>query len=108
MNAADRAQALEDAPEIEVTHQATAKDPDAKSNAASSFNDALHFNAFVCVDSSLYELDGRKKFPINHGPTSPTSLLKDATKVIKEFMARAKGDGRFAIIALAPPSPFGD
>jgi len=107
MNATARAQALEDAPEIEVTHQATAKDPDAKSNAASSFNDALHFNAFVCVDGCLYELDGRKKFPINHGATSPATLLKDAAKVIKAFMDRCKGDGRFAIIALAPPSPFG-
>jgi len=108
MDANARAQALEDAPEIEVTHQATANDPDAKSNAASSFNDALHFNAFVAVDGHLYELDGRKKFPINHGPTTPNTLLKDAVKVIKEFMGRVKGDGRFAIIALAPPSPFSD
>lgn len=29
-----------------------------------------------CVDGHLYELDGRKKFPINHGASSPDTLLK--------------------------------
>ena len=27
-------------------------------------------------EGSLYELDGRKSFPINHGPTTPETLLK--------------------------------
>ena len=36
----------------------------------------LHFIAFVCVDGHLYELDGRKEFPINHGVSSPDTLLK--------------------------------
>ncbi len=76
MDAKERALALENSPELEVTHQATAADPEAKSQAASSFNDDLHFNCFVCVDGGLYELDGRKNRPIYHGPTTPNTLLK--------------------------------
>ena len=36
----------------------------------------MHFVAFVCVDGHLYEMDGRKKFPINHGESSPETLLQ--------------------------------
>jgi hypothetical protein len=27
-------------------------------------------------EGHLYELDGRKKFPVNHGPSSPDTLLE--------------------------------
>jgi hypothetical protein len=32
--------------------------------------------SFSCVDGTLYELDGRKKRPINHGPSSPDTVLQ--------------------------------
>ena len=35
-----------------------------------------HFVAFVEKEGQLYELDGRKATPINHGPTSAATLLK--------------------------------
>lgn len=60
-----------------------------------------HFIAFVHKDGTLYELDGRKAFPINHGPTTPDSLLEDAAKVCKEFMARDPNEVRFTVQALA-------
>jgi len=41
-----------------------------------------------------------KKTPINHGKSS--DLLKDAVKVIKEFVARDPKEMRFTITALAP------
>ncbi|KAF1776306.1 Pectin lyase fold [Phytophthora cactorum] len=60
-----------------------------------------HFVCFSCVDGNLYELDGRKKRPINHGPSSPDTVLQDACQVIKKFMARDEGEVRFTILALA-------
>nr|XP_053652638.1 ubiquitin carboxyl-terminal hydrolase isozyme L3-like [Cherax quadricarinatus] len=35
-----------------------------------------HFIALVEVEGNLYELDGRRKFPVNHGPTSADTLLQ--------------------------------
>ena len=59
-----------------------------------------HFITFVHKDGALYELDGRKAFPINHGPTSSDTLLEDAAKVCKEFMARDPNEVLFTVIAL--------
>ncbi|XP_053616433.1 ubiquitin carboxyl-terminal hydrolase isozyme L3 [Plodia interpunctella] len=60
-----------------------------------------HFIAFVHKDGALYELDGRKAFPINHGPTTSDSLLEDAATICKEFMARDPNEVRFTVMALA-------
>lgn len=59
---------------------------------------ALHLSH---VDGCLYELDGRKVFPINHGPSSADTLLEDATAVVKKFMARDPEEVRFTVVALA-------
>jgi len=53
------------------------------------------------VDGYLYELDGRKSFPVNHGPSSPETILSGACKVIKDFMARDPDEVRFTIIAFS-------
>ena len=45
-------------------------------------------------------IDGRKKFPINHGPSSAETLLEDACKVIQGFMERQPGELRFTMVAL--------
>ncbi|EFN89422.1 ubiquitin carboxyl-terminal hydrolase isozyme L3 [Harpegnathos saltator] len=60
-----------------------------------------HFIAFVHKDGSLYELDGRKPSPINHGSTSPETLLEDAARVCKDYMARDPEEVRFTVVALA-------
>lgn len=59
-----------------------------------------HFITFVNKDGTLYELDGSKAFPINHGTTSEDSLLESAAKVCKEFMARDPNEVRFTVMAL--------
>jgi len=104
MSPGQRAQALEENDDIEEKHQSVASDPDAKSDANNEFNDNLHFNCFVCVDNALYELDGRKKRPINHGSSSPATLLQDAIKVVKQFISRDPKEVRWNLTALASKS----
>eukprot|EP00416_Gambierdiscus_australes_P046601 CAMPEP_0171101170 /NCGR_PEP_ID=MMETSP0766_2-20121228/54168_1 /TAXON_ID=439317 /ORGANISM="Gambierdiscus australes, Strain CAWD 149" /LENGTH=242 /DNA_ID=CAMNT_0011561147 /DNA_START=60 /DNA_END=788 /DNA_ORIENTATION=+ len=59
-----------------------------------------HFIAFVEKEGDVYELDGVKVFPINHGP-SDGSLLKAAAKVIKScFMDQDPDSIQFNMMAL--------
>ena len=51
----------------------------------------------------LWELDGCKASPVDHGPTSPATLLQDAARVAREFMASAQSLN-FTLLALAPPN----
>lgn len=86
-----------------------------------------HFVTFLNKNDTLYELDGRKSFPIAHGPTTDDTLLKvvnnfsffdvfllfklnflcmnieqDAVKICKEFMARDPNELRFTVLAINP------
>ncbi|XP_015602540.1 ubiquitin carboxyl-terminal hydrolase isozyme L3 isoform X2 [Cephus cinctus] len=60
-----------------------------------------HFIAFVEKDGSLYELDGRKPFPVNHGPSTPETFLEDAARVCRDYMSRDPDEMRFTMVALA-------
>jgi len=84
--------------DIDIAHEAAASE--GQSEQISEEVDT-HFVCFTHVDGSLYELDGRKAFPINHGATSPSTLLADACRVVKEFMDRDPAEMRFTIVALA-------
>jgi len=61
----------------------------------------LHFIAFVNVNGTLYELDGRKPSPIAHGSTSDDTLLKDAAAVCKQFIAREPENLNFTALAIS-------
>lgn len=62
-----------------------------------------HFVAFTHVDGCVYELDGRKEFPVNHGPiSSPEMLLEDAAKICKGYIERQPDLMQFSIVALSP------
>lgn len=63
----------------------------------------LHFIAFVEKDGCIYELDGRKPFPINHGASSSDTLLQDAARVCKQFMDRDPTQLQFNMIAITSP-----
>ncbi len=45
----------------------------------------------LCPAGQLFELDGRRRLPVNHGPTTRDTLLADTAKVAQEFMARYVG-----------------
>ncbi|EIE23291.1 peptidase C12, ubiquitin carboxyl-terminal hydrolase 1 [Coccomyxa subellipsoidea C-169] len=73
------------APDLDEAHQAAAQEGDTAPPSLDEVVD-LHFVALVESSGRLLELDGRKSFPIDHGPTSSDDLLKDAAMVAKEFM----------------------
>ena len=60
------------------------------------------FISFVACDGCLYELDGRKSGPVNHGATTAETLLQDAVKVIQGFMQRDPDAVQFNMVALGP------
>jgi len=61
-----------------------------------------HFIAFIQKGGFIYELDGVKSFPINHGECKPEELLPKACNVIKEFMDRDPDEIKFTLLAVAP------
>ena len=59
-----------------------------------------HFVAFINFNNSLYELDGTKKFPINHGDTNKENFFDDACKAVKGFMERDPDNIGFSLVVL--------
>ena len=65
----------------------------------------LHFVCFVEKGGFLLELDGRKPFPINHGPCDADGLLPAAIEVIKnDFMAVDPSSNLFSTVAFSAPA----
>ncbi|KAG8459957.1 hypothetical protein KFE25_011006 [Diacronema lutheri] len=60
-----------------------------------------HYICFVqsAADGCLYELDGTKPSPINHGPVAD-GLLRDAARAIKRHFVTQMPDGHFNVMAL--------
>ncbi|CAN8274788.1 unnamed protein product [Cochlearia groenlandica] len=97
MTPMERARFLEKDSQIEDAHSiaVTAGETPALDNAVT------HFICLACVDGELYELDGRKAGPISHGSSSPATLLKDATKVVKKMIEKNPGSHDFNVIAIS-------
>jgi len=81
-------------------HQELAQEGQTDANSGDQVNH--HFIVFVNYNNELYELDGRKSYPVNHGRTSSETLLQDAAKICKAVMERDPDDVRFSVIALGP------
>ncbi|GAA6108173.1 ubiquitin carboxyl-terminal hydrolase isozyme L3 [Tachysurus ichikawai] len=100
MSPAEKAAFLEKDESIRVTHESSAQEGQTETPSVDEKVD-LHFIAFVNVGGHLYELDGRKPFPIVHGKTTEDSFLEDAADVCKIFMARDPQELRFTVVALS-------
>ncbi|CAG8672585.1 5013_t:CDS:2 [Cetraspora pellucida] len=95
----ERAKCLEEDDELTDAHQSSARLGQTRAPGEDERVD-LHFICLVEKDGSIYELDGRKPFPINHGSCS--NFVKDSVKVIKKFIERDNNNLQFTVVALAP------
>ncbi|KAH7834675.1 hypothetical protein Vadar_018487 [Vaccinium darrowii] len=100
MNPLERAAFLEKDREMEVAHSLAATGGETEV----SDNVDTHFICYSCVDGQLYELDGRKSGPISHGPSSRSSLLQDAAKVIQGVIKKNPDSVNFNVMAISKKS----
>ncbi|CAL8141463.1 unnamed protein product [Orchesella dallaii] len=99
MTAEDRGKELEKFNRIASAHSEIATEGQT-APPASDEHLVTHFVAFVHKDGNLYELDGRRMGPVNHGPTIPEHLLKDAAVICKQRIDLDPTEYRFTIVAL--------
>lgn len=90
---------LEGHDELAQSHESSAQEGQ---TAAPDINVDVyyHFIAFVERQGRLYELDGRKPGPVDHGVSSRDSFANDAAEVCKQFMNRNPGCLDFTAVAL--------
>eukprot|EP01136_Pigoraptor_vietnamica_P012224 Opistho-1_new@51921 len=99
MTPAERGAHLEGVKEISVAHQESASEGQTEAPPLEADTN-LHFICFADVDGHVYEFDGRKPFPINHGKRTSDSLLRDVAPVIQSFMRRDPDQVNFSMLAL--------
>ncbi|KAF9576695.1 Ubiquitin carboxyl-terminal hydrolase isozyme L3 [Mortierella alpina] len=93
-----RAKALEEDKDLAAVHASHAASGQTETpDIADEVN--LHFVCLIERDGHLYELDGNKPYPINHGTTSKDNFLIDAIQVAKEFVKRDPDNLNFSVIA---------
>lgn len=65
--------------------------------------DTFHFVSYVPINGHLFELDGLKRYPIDHGPIeNGEDWTEKFRRVITERLGVAPDDIRFALMALVP------
>ncbi|CAI5992615.1 unnamed protein product [Closterium sp. NIES-64] len=104
MTPEDRAAYLEADTLLEKAHTDAAEAGDTRPPSMHECVD-LHFVAFVTSGGRLYELDGRKPKPVDHGPSTPDTLLQDAARVMQQVIAASPDSLQFNVItmSLVPP-----
>ncbi|CAG8835087.1 32882_t:CDS:2 [Gigaspora margarita] len=95
----ERAKCLEEDDDLAEAHQTSARMGQTRAPGEDERVD-LHFTCLVEKDGSIYELDGTKPFPINHG--SCDDFVKGSVDIVKKFMERDPNNLQFTVVALAP------
>ncbi|KAI8387492.1 hypothetical protein BD560DRAFT_382657 [Blakeslea trispora] len=101
MSPEERAEYLEGCEELAEIHYSSAHEGQTKTPDLSE-DQRLHFICFVEVDQHLYELDGSRSFPINHGKC--TQLVDSAVKIMKQFIERDPEEKEYSAIAFSKTS----
>lgn len=70
----ERGKLLQSDASFTEAHQELAVEGQTDANSDEPVNH--HFIAFVNHNNELYELDGRKTYPVNHGPTNDDTFLQ--------------------------------
>lgn len=105
----DRTKLLETSESLATAHASAAAEGDTEAPAADASID-LHFVAFVkSAENNLWELDGRRKGPLNRGKLPADEDILGETAISRgprKFLDREKeasgGELRFSILALGP------
>ncbi|XP_041358026.1 ubiquitin carboxyl-terminal hydrolase-like [Gigantopelta aegis] len=99
MSPSERAQFLEKDKNMGNIHEESAMEGQTRApSSEESVNP--HFVAFINKNGKLFEMDGRKDGPIDHGKTTPDTFLSDAAKVVQQFMKRDPDELNFNVMAL--------
>lgn len=94
---------LADASDLHLVSEASAAGGQTAAPAAAAGVDC-HFICFVEKDGDVYELDGTKEFPINHGPSNGEFMKAVAEVVKNEFMKVDPTSIHFNMMALVKSS----
>jgi ubiquitin carboxyl-terminal hydrolase L3 len=99
----ERAELMEsDADLAKVHEQFASQGQTAAPNAEDKIDQ--HFIALIPFEGKLFELDGAKDGPVEHGQISDKGFLVDASKVCQKYIDAAEGNLNFAIMALVESS----
>jgi len=90
---------LADAKQLHEASQESAAGGQTEAPEATARTDA-HFVCFVEKEGEVYELDGCKAFPINHGPAEGGLLAAAAQTIRTNFMEKDPGSLQFNMMAL--------
>lgn len=79
----------------------------ADSPAPAGIRQGRHYCTFCCAGSTLLELDGRRKAPLCHGPTSSVTFVHDAARIVQKRIDSVQdqlsvAQHSFSLLALVP------
>ncbi|KAI9494677.1 ubiquitin carboxy-terminal hydrolase L1, isoform CRA_b [Zychaea mexicana] len=97
MTIEERAGLLENCAQLATVHKNAAMSGQTEPRLDDS--DRHYFVAFTEVDGNLYELDGSKAFPINHGPSS--DIVKSTAQILRQYIERDSAVHDFSAMALS-------